>query len=69
MKILIDNRTELTNKEIGIIIDDLQKREKTSSQYYEKWKGYILEYKRKKLHIETIVNKKYYKVLILEEGE
>lgn len=28
MKIFIDNRTQLSNKEIGIIIDDLQEREK-----------------------------------------
>lgn len=66
MKILIDNRTELTNEEIGIIIDDLQEREKASTQYYGKWKGYTLEYKEKELHIETMVMKKYFKILVLE---
>lgn len=29
MKILIDNRTNLSNESIGIILDDLQEREKT----------------------------------------
>lgn len=28
MKILIDNRTQLSNEEVGIILDDLQEREK-----------------------------------------
>lgn len=66
MKILIDNKTQLSNKEIGIIIDDLQEREKQTTQYYGKWKGYELEIKDKKIHIETIVMKKYFKVLLLE---
>ena len=66
MKILIDNRTKLTNEEIGTIIDDLQNREKNTTQYYGKWKGYTLEYKGIELHIETMVMKKYYKVLVLK---
>lgn len=66
MKILIDNKTQLSNKEIGIIIDDLQEREKNITQYYGKWKGYELEIKDKKIHIETMVMKKYFKVLLLE---
>lgn len=64
MKILIDNRTELTNEEIGTIIDDLQDREKNTTQYYGKWKGYSLKYKGKALHIETMVMKRYFKVLV-----
>lgn len=67
MKILIDNRTNLTNEEIGTIIDDLQEREKNTTQYYGKWKGYSIEYKGKALHIETMVMKRYFKVLILGE--
>jgi hypothetical protein len=66
MKILIDNRTDLNNEEIGIIIDDLQEREKGSAQYYGKWKGYELKYEEKKLKIETLVMKRYFKVLIME---
>ena len=66
MKIFIDNRTQLSNKEIGIIVDDLQEKEKNTTQYYGKWKGYELEIKDKKIHIETMVMKKYFKVLLLE---
>lgn len=67
MKILIDNRTNLNNEEIGIIIDDLQEREKASTQYYGKWKGYKLELKNgQMIHVETMVMKKYFKVLIME---
>lgn len=66
MKILIDNRTELTNEEIGTIIDDLQDREKNTTQYYGKWKGYELEFNHQSLHIETIVMRKYFKILVLE---
>ena len=65
MKILIDNRTTLNNEEVGIIIDDLQEREKGSTQYYNKWKGYELEYKGKRIKIETLVLKRYFKVLIM----
>lgn len=69
MKILIDNRTSLNNEEVGIILDDLQEREKGSTQYYGKWKGYELENKiGQKLKIETMVMKKYFKVL-LQEGD
>lgn len=67
MKILIDNRTELSNQSIGILIDYLQEREKGSTQYYGKWKAYQLEIEGIKLHIETMVMKKYFKILILEE--
>lgn len=68
MKILIDNRTKLSNEDIGIIIDDLQEREKRTTQYYSKWKGYELELKDgRKYKVETMVMKKYYKVLILEK--
>ena len=67
MKILIDNRTKLNNEEIGYIIDDLQEREKGSTQYYGKWKGYELKYGDEKLKVETLVMKRYLKVLILEE--
>lgn len=68
MKILIDNRTKLNNEEIGILIDDLQEREKNTTQYYGKWKGYELERRNgEKLKIETMVMKKYFKVLIMEE--
>lgn len=67
MKILIDNRTKLNNEEIGIIIDDLQEREKGTTQYYGKWKGYELENRiGERLKIETIVMKRYLKVLILQ---
>ena len=68
MKLLIDNRTKLNNEEIGIIIDDLQEREKGSIQYYGKWKGYELENRiGEKIKIETMVMKKYFKILIMEE--
>lgn len=67
MKIFIDNRTQLNNTDVGIIIDDLQEREKQTTQYYGKWKGYEIETKTKKIHIETMVMKKYFKVLLLEE--
>lgn len=68
MKILIDNRTLLSNKEVGIIIDDLQEREKNTTQYYGKWKGYELERRTgEKLKIETMVMKRYFKVLIMEK--
>ena len=33
MKILVDNRSDLKNEDIGIIIDDLQEREKGTTQY------------------------------------
>lgn len=69
MKILIDNRTKLNNEEVGIILDDLQEREKGSTQYYGKWKGYELENRiGHKFKIETMVMKKYFKVLI-QEGD
>lgn len=67
MKILIDNRTLLNNEDIGIIIDDLQEREKQSTQYYGKWKGYELKFKDKTIKIETLVMKRYFKILLLEE--
>ena len=68
MKIFIDNRTSLNNEEIGIIIDDLQEREKQKTQYYGKWKGYEFERKNnEKYKIETLVMKRYLKVLILED--
>ena len=67
MKILIDNRTQLSNKDVGIIIDDLQEREKQTTQYYGKWKGYEIEIKDKKIHIETMVMKKYFKVLLFQK--
>ena len=66
MKILIDNRTNLSNESIGIILDDIQEREKNSTQYIGKWKGYELEIKSGKFHIETITMKRYFKVLIIE---
>ena len=68
MKILIDNRTQLNNEEVGIIIDDLQERERATTQYYGKWKGYELEIKDKKIHIETMIMKRYFKVLLMQEG-
>ena len=67
MKIFIDNRTQLSNEDVGIIIDDLQEREKQTTQYYGKWKGYEIEIKDKKIHIETMVMKRYFKVLLLED--
>ena len=68
MKLLIDNRTKLNNEEIGIIIDDIQEREKSSTQYYGKWKCYDLENRiGQKFKIETMVMKEYFKVLIWEE--
>lgn len=68
MKIFIDNRTQLSNEEIGSIIDSLQEKEKGTTQYYGKWKGYVLERKNnKKYKIETLVMKRYLKVLILED--
>jgi hypothetical protein len=66
MKILIDNRTNLSNKSIGIILDDLQEREKNSTQYIGKWKGYELEVGTGKFDIETLVMKRYFKVVITE---
>lgn len=69
MKILIDNRTHLTNEEIGIIIDDLQEREKATTQYYGKWKGYELEIKNKRIQIETMIMKKYFKVILVERKD
>lgn len=69
MKILIDNRTQLNNEEVGIIIDDLQEREKGTTQYYGKWKGYELEIKDKKIHIETMIMKRYFKVSLMQEGD
>lgn len=63
----MNNYKEIENKEeIGIIIDDLQEREKGSTQYYGKWKGYELKYGDEKLKIETLVMKRYFKVLIME---
>ena len=69
MKILIDNRTQLNNEEVGIIIDDLQERERATTQYYGKWKGYELEIKDKKIHIETMIMKRYFKVSLSQEGD
>lgn len=68
MKILIDNRTQLTNEEVGIIIDDLQEREKATTQYYGKWKGYELEIRNKRIQIETMIMKKYFKVILVERN-
>lgn len=64
MKILIDNRTELNNEEIGKIIDDLQEREKNTTQYYGKGKVYFLEYKGKEFRVQTMIMKRYFKVLV-----
>ena len=69
MKILIDNRTQLTNEEVGIIIDDLQEREKATTQYYGKWKGYELEIRNKRIQIETIIMKRYFKVILVERKD
>lgn len=69
MKILIDNRTHFNNKEIGIVLDDIQEKEKGTTQYYGKWKGYELEIKDKKIHIETMIMKRYLKVLLIQEGD
>lgn len=43
-----------------------KKEKKNTTQYYGKWKGYEFEIKDKKIHIETMVMKKYFKVLLLE---
>lgn len=67
MKILIDNRTNLSNQDVGIIIDDLQEREKYSTQFYNKWKGYEFNFEDKGIYkIETLVLQRYFKVLIME---
>lgn len=66
MKILIDNRTDLKNELIGILLDEIQQKEKNSTQYIGKWKGYELEMKTGKFHIETLIMKRYFKVLITE---
>lgn len=68
MKTLIDNRTNLNFEDIGIIIDDIQEREKRITQYIGKWKGYELEFRNgKKIKIETMIMKRYYKILIIEK--
>lgn len=66
MKILINNQTSLNNKEVGTIIDDLQEKEKNTTQYYGKWKGYELEFNGKIIKVETMVMKRYFKVLLME---
>lgn len=66
MKILIDNRTNLSNESIGIILDDIQEREKNSTQYIGKWKGYEFEMNTGWFHIETQLMKRYFKVVITE---
>ena len=69
MKILIDNRTKLNNEEIGVAIDIILEREKNTTQYYRKWKTYELDYRiGVKLKIETLVMKRYLKVLIMESS-
>lgn len=68
MKILIDNRTNLCNTEVGHLIDFLQEIEKGQTQYYGKWKGYELNNPQyEKLHVETMVKKRYLKILIYED--
>ena len=68
MKILIDNRINLCNTEVGHLIDFLQEIEKGQTQYYGKWKGYELNNPQyEKLHVETMVKKRYLKILICED--
>ena len=67
MKILIDNRTNLSYEEIGSILDGIQEKEKGTTQYYGKWKGYEIETKTKRIKIETMIMQRYFKVLIMEE--
>lgn len=70
MKILIDNRTDLNFEEVGIIIADIQEREKNTTQYIGKWKAYQLELRNgKNIGIETLVMKRYFKILIMEREE
>ncbi len=67
MKTLIDNRTNLSYEEIGSILDGIQEKEKGTTQYYGKWKGYEIETKTKRIKIETMIMQRYFKVLIMEE--
>lgn len=67
MRTLIDNRTKLSYEEIGSILDVIQEKEKGTTQYYGKWKGYEIEIKTKRIKIETMIMKRYFKILIMEE--
>lgn len=69
MKTLIDNRTDLCFEDIGTIIDYIQEREKNTTQYIGKWKGYKLAYKNKNIAIETMIMKRFLKIIIREERE
>lgn len=69
MKTLIDNRTDLCFEDIGTIIDYIQEREKNTTQYIGKWTGYKLAYKNKNIAIETMIMKRFLKIIIREERE
>lgn len=70
MKILIDNRTNLKYEDIGIIIDDLQEREKNQTQYNGKWKGYELEFRDGRIiKVETQIMKRYFKIILIKMEE
>lgn len=58
MKILIDNRTNLSNTEIGILLDMIDLSN-------EKWYYYEYVY-NKSYHVEALKMKRYLKVFIME---
>ena len=59
MKILIDNRTNLSNKQIGYLLDTIQINKKI-------WVIYELEYLGKTYHVEILPIKRYLKAFIKE---
>ena len=66
MKILIDNRTNLSIKQTGYLIDTIQANKKTAD-FKKTWLICELEYLEKTYHIETLQMKRYLKVFIIEK--
>ena len=61
---LIDNCTDLSNTDVGIILDELAKTQDTI--YYGKFDSIKLEYKRKTLVINICYKKRWTKIDIYE---
>lgn len=65
-KILIDNRTDLSYKEVGNLLDNLFENQKGQTNYVGKWCAYEFHHHKKIYTVETMVMKRYFKIFIME---
>lgn len=68
MKILIDNRTNLSNEETGHFIDRFLEIHPMMKDYFEceKWRNWKFRYEDKIINMEALLKKRYLKITISE---